>query len=85
MNAAKPYDEMHAADGAVRAHYQPYSDWLGHTPRELIARKRKEAGAIAAAKVAKTGARAGSRKAARVQEALGQQEPPPKPEPTEAS
>ena len=43
MNAAKPYDEMHAADGAVRAHYQPYSDWLGHTPRELIARKRKEA------------------------------------------
>ena len=43
MNAAKPYDEMYAADGAVRAHYQPYSDWLGHTPRELIARKRKEA------------------------------------------
>ena len=43
MNAAKPFDEMHAADGTIRTHYQPYSDWLGHTPRELIARKRKEA------------------------------------------
>ena len=43
MNAAKPYDEMHAADGTIRTHYQPYDDWLGHTPRELIARKRKEA------------------------------------------
>ncbi len=38
-------------------------------------RKRKEAGAIAAARVAKTGARAGSRKAARVQEALSRQDP----------
>ncbi|HNC68257.1 MAG TPA: circularly permuted type 2 ATP-grasp protein, partial [Thauera aminoaromatica] len=43
MNAAKPFDEMHAADGTIRKQYQPYSDWLGHTPRELIARKRKEA------------------------------------------
>ena len=43
MTAAKPYDEMHAADGTVRAHYQPYADWLAHTPRENIARKRKEA------------------------------------------
>ena len=43
MNAAKPFDEMHAADGTIRTHYQPYSEWLGHTPRELIARKRKEA------------------------------------------
>ena len=43
MTAAKPYDEMHAADGTVRAHYRPYADWLEHTPRECIARKRKEA------------------------------------------
>ena len=43
MTAAKPYDEMHAADGTVRAHYRPYADWLEHTPREHIARKRKEA------------------------------------------
>ena len=40
MNAAKPFDEMHAADGTIRTHYQPYSEWLGHTPRELIARVR---------------------------------------------
>ena len=45
-------------------------------PQPEPARKRKEAGAIAAARVAKTGARAGSRKAARVQEALGRQDPP---------
>lgn len=45
-------------------------------PKPEQTRKRKEAGAIAAARVAKTGARAGSRKAARVQEALVRQEPP---------
>jgi glucose-6-phosphate dehydrogenase assembly protein OpcA len=45
-------------------------------PKPEPVRKRKEAGAIAAARVAKTGARAGSRKAARVQEALGRQDPP---------
>ena len=45
-------------------------------PKPEQTRKRKEAGAIAAARVAKTGARAGSRKAARVQEALVLQEPP---------
>ncbi|MDI3514009.1 MAG: hypothetical protein PWP40_1238 [Rhodocyclaceae bacterium] len=43
MTAAKPYDEMHAADGTVRAHYQPYADWLERTAHECIARKRKEA------------------------------------------
>ena len=43
MTAAKPYDEMHAADGTVRAHYRPYADWLEHTARDCIARKRKEA------------------------------------------
>ena len=43
MTAAKPYDEMHAADGTVCAHYRPYADWLEHTARDCIARKRKEA------------------------------------------
>lgn len=43
MTAAQPYDEMHAADGTVRAHYQPYADWLAQTAHECIARKRKEA------------------------------------------
>jgi uncharacterized circularly permuted ATP-grasp superfamily protein len=43
MTAAKPYDEMHAADGTVRAHYRPYADWLEQTKRECITRKRKEA------------------------------------------
>ncbi len=40
---AKPYDEMHSADGAVRPHYQPYERWLHEMPRELIERKRSEA------------------------------------------
>lgn len=48
----------------------------GRTVPAAPVRKRKEAGAIAAARVAKTGARADSRKAARVQEALSRQEPP---------
>ena len=43
MTAATPYDEMHAADGTVRAHYRPYADWLEQTARDCIARKRKEA------------------------------------------
>ena len=43
MTAARPFDEMHAADGTVRAHYGPYADWLEQMPRENIARKRKEA------------------------------------------
>ncbi len=41
--AAKPYDEMHAPDGAVRPHYLAYADWLADTPRERIERKRSEA------------------------------------------
>ena len=45
-------------------------------PKPAPVGKRREAGAIAAARVAKTGARADSRKAARVQEALVRQEPP---------
>jgi glucose-6-phosphate dehydrogenase assembly protein OpcA len=45
-------------------------------PKPAPVGKRKDAGAIAAARVAKTGARADSRKAARVQEALVRQEAP---------
>ncbi len=32
MNAAKPFDEMHAADGTIRTHYQPTASGSG-TPR----------------------------------------------------
>ena len=48
MTAAKPYDEMHAADGTVRTHYLPYADWLERTARECITRKRKAGDADAA-------------------------------------
>jgi uncharacterized circularly permuted ATP-grasp superfamily protein len=37
------YDEMRAADGAVRAHYQEYASWLSATPPERVRQKRKEA------------------------------------------
>ena len=37
------YDEMHAADGAVRAHFRSLSDWLAETPAERVAEKRREA------------------------------------------
>ena len=37
------YDEMHAADGAVRDNYRSYAEWLQATPAEVIARKRQEA------------------------------------------
>jgi uncharacterized circularly permuted ATP-grasp superfamily protein len=37
------YDEMRAADGAVRAHYQEYASWLSATPPERIRQKRHEA------------------------------------------
>ena len=38
-----PYDEMRAADGAVRAHFRPLADWLAETPAERVAEKRREA------------------------------------------
>ena len=41
MNAA--YDEMRAADGTVREHYQKYERWLKAMPAEVIARKREAA------------------------------------------
>jgi uncharacterized circularly permuted ATP-grasp superfamily protein len=40
---AASYDEMHGPGGAVRAHYGPLAEWLGHTSNERIARKRDEA------------------------------------------
>ena len=39
----KHYDEMHAADGAVRPHYRALADWLAATPAERVAEKRREA------------------------------------------
>jgi uncharacterized circularly permuted ATP-grasp superfamily protein len=38
-----PYDEMRDADGAVRAHYRPFAEWLDHTPPDRLAQKREEA------------------------------------------
>jgi len=37
------YDEMIAADGSTRPHYQAFADWLSHMPAERIAQKRGEA------------------------------------------
>ena len=37
------YDEMRAADGALRAHYRPFADWLERTAPDRIAQKRGEA------------------------------------------
>ena len=37
------YDEMRAADGSVRPHYQGFSAWLERTAPEQIAQKREEA------------------------------------------
>jgi uncharacterized circularly permuted ATP-grasp superfamily protein len=41
--SATPYDEMHAAGGAVREHYKTFASWLARTPEERVARKRAEA------------------------------------------
>ena len=37
------FDEMHADDGAVRAHYAAFERWLQQTPDLQIAHKRREA------------------------------------------
>jgi uncharacterized circularly permuted ATP-grasp superfamily protein len=37
------FDEMHEADGAVRAHFRPLAEWLAETPAERVAEKRREA------------------------------------------
>jgi uncharacterized circularly permuted ATP-grasp superfamily protein len=41
--ASAPFDEMYAADGAVRQHYRAYRKWLDATPEERVHRKRLEA------------------------------------------
>ena len=37
------YDEMSGADGALRAHYRGFAEWLKGTPADRIAQKREEA------------------------------------------
>ncbi len=37
------YDEMHGADGVVRAHFRALADWLAETPADRVAEKRREA------------------------------------------
>ncbi len=41
--AQRHYDEMHAADGEVRAHFRALAEWLAATPPERVAEKRREA------------------------------------------
>jgi uncharacterized circularly permuted ATP-grasp superfamily protein len=37
------FDEMRAADGSIRPHYQEYASWLSAMPPERVRQKRKEA------------------------------------------
>ncbi|MCF5750607.1 circularly permuted type 2 ATP-grasp protein, partial [Pseudomonas syringae] len=37
------YDEMYDAAGVVRPHYREFARWLGDTPPELLAQRRREA------------------------------------------
>ncbi len=41
--SAPRFDEMHAADGAVRAHYQRYAQWLAGQPAAAMRARRDEA------------------------------------------
>jgi len=41
--ASAPFDEMYAADGAVRQHYRAYRKWLDGTSEDRVHRKRLEA------------------------------------------
>ena len=44
MESIRPaYDEMHAPDGGVRAHYATFADWLSRQPDEALRAKRAEA------------------------------------------
>ncbi len=43
MPAPTPYNEMHAAEGGVRNHYQAFDKWLASTSTEWLAQKRAEA------------------------------------------
>ena len=40
------FDEMFTADQQVRAHYQPFHDWLKQQPDNFMASKREEADLI---------------------------------------
>src|SRR5271168_4476477 len=44
--ASKPYNEMYVKEGAARAHYLRYSQWLADQPAERLAQKRAEADAL---------------------------------------
>ncbi len=44
--AGKPYNEMTLGDGAARAHYLRYAQWLTQQPAERLAQKRAEADAL---------------------------------------
>ena len=44
--ATAPYNEMYPSEGAARAHYQRYAEWLRAQPPETLARKRTEADAL---------------------------------------
>jgi len=43
---ATPYDEMYLKEGAGRAHYLRYAQWLEDQPAERLAQKRAEADAL---------------------------------------
>ena len=40
---SSPFDEMHSAPDAVRAHYGRYEQWLREQPGELMRARREEA------------------------------------------
>ena len=46
MDMKHAFDEMRAADGAVRSHYGPYERWLATQPAELMRMRREEAEVI---------------------------------------
>ena len=43
---SKPYNEMTLSDGAARAHYLRYAQWLSAQPAERLTQKRAEADAL---------------------------------------
>ena len=43
MSSLSPFDEMHAAAGAVREHYTGYGQWLARQPGESMQSRRDEA------------------------------------------
>jgi uncharacterized circularly permuted ATP-grasp superfamily protein len=44
--ATAPYNEMYPSEGAARAHYHRYAEWLAAQPAERLAQKRAEADAL---------------------------------------